>query len=206
MTVGWSELALYVGALAVLFITPGPVWLALLARGMAGGFRAAWPLALGVAVGDALWPLVALLGLGWFASSTEGILTALRFVAMAVFLWMGWGLLRREALTPTPGGLAAGASRRAGFIAGLAAILGNPKAILFYLGVLPGFFDLTRLGPWDVAMITAASMAVPLCGNLALSLGMGRVRAFLASPRAQRRANRVAGILLIAVGLALPFA
>ena len=26
----------------------------------------------------------------------------------------------------------------AGFVAGLALILGNPKAILFYMGVLPG--------------------------------------------------------------------
>jgi threonine/homoserine/homoserine lactone efflux protein len=32
----------------------------------------------------------------------------------------------------------------AGFLAGLAAILANPKAILFYMGMLPGFFDLTR--------------------------------------------------------------
>jgi hypothetical protein len=33
----------------------------------------------------------------------------------------------------------------AGFLAGLAVILGNPKAILFYMGMLPGFFDLRAL-------------------------------------------------------------
>ena len=29
--------------------------------------------------------------------------------------------------------------------AGVAAVLGNPKAILFYMGVLPGFFDLSKV-------------------------------------------------------------
>jgi threonine/homoserine/homoserine lactone efflux protein len=29
----------------------------------------------------------------------------------------------------------------AGFISGVLIILGSPKAILFYMGVLPGFFD-----------------------------------------------------------------
>ena len=38
--------------------------------------------------------------------------------------------------------------RWAGFAAGVAAVIGNPKAILFYMGVLPGFFDLrTRHRP-----------------------------------------------------------
>jgi threonine/homoserine/homoserine lactone efflux protein len=30
----------------------------------------------------------------------------------------------------------------AGFAVGVAAVIGNPKAILFYMGALPGFFDL----------------------------------------------------------------
>ena len=42
------DLGLYALALFVLFLTPGPVWLALIARAMAGGFRAAWPLAFGM--------------------------------------------------------------------------------------------------------------------------------------------------------------
>ncbi|MFT5867436.1 MAG: threonine/homoserine/homoserine lactone efflux protein [Gammaproteobacteria bacterium] len=52
MTLNPNDLLLYCGALVILFLTPGPVWLALTARGLSGGFHAAWPLALGVAVGD----------------------------------------------------------------------------------------------------------------------------------------------------------
>ena len=40
MTVTASGLVLYAGALLILFVTPGPVWVALLARSLSGGFAA----------------------------------------------------------------------------------------------------------------------------------------------------------------------
>ena len=48
MTIALPDLLLYCGALVILFLTPGPVWLAIMARALSGGFGAAWPLALGV--------------------------------------------------------------------------------------------------------------------------------------------------------------
>ena len=47
MTLDAWDIALYAGALAILFLTPGPVWVGLIARSLSGGFHAAWPLALG---------------------------------------------------------------------------------------------------------------------------------------------------------------
>jgi threonine/homoserine/homoserine lactone efflux protein len=206
MSIGPGDLALYAGALLVLFLTPGPVWLALTARALSGGFRAAWPLALGVVVGDALWPLLAILGVSWIVSAFDGFMTVLRLVASAVFLLMGGMLLRHPDRTLTNDPRLTRPGMWAGFAAGMAAILGNPKAILFYMGVLPGFFDLTRVTAPDIAAIVAISMAVPLVGNLCFALFVDRARRLLASPRALARTNQVAGALLILVGLAIPFA
>ena len=61
----------------------------LVARALSGGFHAAWPLALGVVVGDALWPLLAVLGVNWILSVFSGFMTFLRIAAAAVFLAMG---------------------------------------------------------------------------------------------------------------------
>ena len=55
-------MALYAGALFILFITPGPVWLAVMARTLSGGAGAALPLALRVVAGGVLWALLAVLG------------------------------------------------------------------------------------------------------------------------------------------------
>ncbi|MEO1733083.1 MAG: LysE family transporter, partial [Pseudomonadota bacterium] len=94
MTLTIGQMALYSGALLILFLTPGPVWLALVARSMSGGFSAAWPLALGVAVGDMVWPLLAVVGVSWIVSEFDGFLILLRWVACAVFLFMGWSVIR----------------------------------------------------------------------------------------------------------------
>ena len=84
-------------------------------------------------------------------------------------------------------------------------ILGNPKAILFYMGVLPGFFDLGQLTWRDIAAICFLSMIVPLLGNLILAVFIDRARRLVRSPTALARTNLAAGVLLIGVGLVIPF-
>ena len=204
MTITLADAALYAGALFILFLTPGPVWVALIARAMSGGFHAAWPLALGVVVGDILWPLIAVLGVTWLVSVFADFMAVLRWVACATFLVMGFFLIRHRDQTIASDNRLTRPGMWAGFLAGVAVILGNPKAVLFYMGVLPGFFDLTRLTWPDIALICFLSMIVPLVGNLILSKFIDRARRVLTSPKALRRMNVTAGILLIGVGLAIP--
>ena len=203
MTITPDGLLLYCGALVILFLTPGPVWVAIIARGLTGGFSGAWPLAVGVAIGDMVWPLAAIFGLSWMVSVYAGFMDAMRWVAVAIFVLMGW-LLIRHADRPIPqDSRLTRPGRWAGFVAGVAAILGNPKAILFYAGVLPGFFDLRTITVADIAAILAVSVAIPLTGNLIFALAIDRVRSVLSSAAALRRLNLVAGALLIAVGAAI---
>jgi threonine/homoserine/homoserine lactone efflux protein len=199
MSVSAHDLLLYCGALLILFLTPGPVWVALIARSLSGGFAGAWPLAVGVSLGDLLWPAVAIFGLSWVAQSHAGLMAAMKWVAVAIFALMGWGLVRHAGRVIAADSRLTRPGLWAGFLSGVAAILGNPKAILFYMGVLPGFFDLARVSGPDIAAILAVSMAIPLAGNLAFAAMIGRARSLMSSPRALARLNRVAGGLLIAV-------
>jgi threonine/homoserine/homoserine lactone efflux protein len=204
MTLTLPELAVYAGALFVLFLTPGPVWLALTARAMSGGFQAAWPLALGVVVGDAVWPVLAIFGLSVLVQGVEGAMAVLRLVASAVFVVMGVLLIRHADRTIARDSRLTRPGMWAGFAAGVAVILGNPKAILFYMGVLPGFFDLTRITGPDIVAITALSMLVPLIGNLMLAVFIDRARALVTAPGRVKRINQVSGVLLVLVGLVIP--
>lgn len=204
MSVSTWDLVLYAGALFVLFLTPGPVWLALVARSVSGGFPAAWPLALGVACGDILWPLIAVAGMSWVVSEFTGIMTALRWVACLMFLVMGVLLIRHADQKVQENSALTRPGIWAGFVAGVVVILGNPKAILFYMGVLPGFFDLSQVSAVDVAAIVTLSFLVPLMGNLMMAAMVHRVRRVVTSPDTLRRINLVSGGLLICVGLAIP--
>ncbi|KFI30457.1 LysE family translocator [Haematobacter massiliensis] len=205
MSLTIEALWLYAGALFVLWLTPGPVFVAITARALSGGFSAAWPLALGVTVGDMLWPLVAAFGMAWFIAANAWALDLMRWVAVAMFLWLGWGLIRNAGAPPDGDSRLARPGLWSGFSAGVMAILGNPKAILFYMAVLPGFFDLSRAGAVDLIVIVAVSAAVPLAGNLITAAAVSRARTVLSSPSAMARTNRIAGALLILVGGAIAF-
>ena len=203
MTLGLWDVALYAGALFILFITPGPVWLAVLARSLTGGAPAVLPLAMGVVVGDVLWSLLAVLGVSWIVSAYGGFMTALKLVAVVTFAGMGVLLIRHAGRSIVADSRLTRPGALAGFMAGLAAILGNPKAILFYMGVLPGFFDLGRVTPADIAVIALLSAIVPFVGNMGLALFLGRVRRLMTSPTALRRTNVAAGALLIGVAVVI---
>lgn len=203
MTVSPIDLLFYAGALLILFATPGPVWVALLARAMSGGFAAAWPLAVGVTVGDMLWPLLAIFGLTWIVSQFSQFMMVMHWVAAATFVVMGGLLIRHADKGISSDNRLTKPGMWAGFVTGVAVVIGNPKAILFYMGVLPGFFDLSRVSGPDIAAIVLLSVIIPLAGNLALAASIGRARQLLTSPAALRRTNVTAGGLMILVGVVI---
>lgn len=205
MTVTLHQLLLYTVGMIGLWAVPGPVWVALTARALSGGMAGAWPLAVGVALGDLVWPLCAILGLAWVLSLYGDALAVLRWVAAGVFVAMGVLLIRKPAAAPGTDSRLTRPGVWAGFSVGVAAVIGNPKAILFYMGFLPGFFDLGRVTGWDIAAIMAISAFVPMLGNLGLALFLDRARRLLQSPAAVRRLNIGSGVLLVLVGLVIPF-
>lgn len=205
MTVSAYQLLLYAGGMAALWAVPGPVWVALTARALSGGMAGAWPLAVGVALGDLVWPLMAILGLTWVHSAYGDYLTVLRWLASVIFLIMGILLIRKPAATLNTDSRLTRPGLWAGFSVGLAAVIGNPKAILFYMGALPGFFDLGTLTTPDIIAVIAISALVPMVGNLGLAWFLDRARRLLSSPAAIRRLNVGSGVLLILVGFVIPF-
>lgn len=201
MSVTLWQLMVYTAGMAALWAVPGPVWVALLARSLSGGFASAWPLAVGVVLGDMMWPAVAIFGLSWIVSAYGGLMLVLKLAAAVTFAVMGVLLIRKPGALMGADSRLTRPGRLAGFLTGVAAVVGNPKAIVFYMTVLPGFFDLSRVNGADIAAILAISALVPLVGNLGLALFLDRARDILASPERVQMLNRISGGLLIVVGV-----
>jgi threonine/homoserine/homoserine lactone efflux protein len=196
------DLVRYAIALAILVATPGPVVVATVARTLSGGMRAALPLAAGVAVGDVLWPLLAIFGLAAIAEIWGQLMQVLHYVGAGILIWMGWRLIARprEALAerPDPALLRRDAGRA--FLAGLLVNLGNPKSIFFFMGLLPAFFHIAALTAADIAVIVAMSAGVLFLGNLAWAAAAHGARRVLGTPRMLRRVDRASGGALIGAG------
>ena len=203
MTIDGDQIFFYFLALIVLFLTPGPVWVALIARTVSGGAKSSISLALGVSLGDMLWPFVVYFSLGLLISVYSDILLVFRYFASFVLILMGLQIIyaRNKALSEdhrlTKSGFIAG------FYAGFIAVTANPKASLFYMTLLPGFFNFELIGLLDVCLISLLSFSVPMIGNILMILFVAKVRSLLSSPYAVSVTNLISGILLIFVGISI---
>ncbi|MEC7194320.1 MAG: LysE family translocator [Pseudomonadota bacterium] len=203
MTIDTNQILLYFFALIILFLTPGPVWVALIARTVSGGAKSSISLALGVSLGDMLWPFVVYLSLGLLISVYSDILLILRYLASFVLVLMGLQIIyaRNKVLSEdhrlTKSGFIAG------FYAGFIAVTANPKASLFYITLLPGFFNFELIELVDVCLISLLSFSVPMIGNIFMILFVAKIRSLLSSPNAISLTNLISGILLVLVGVSI---
>ena len=89
MTVTSTEIFIYITALIILFITPGPVWIAIIARTISGGAKSGLSLVSGVCLGDMLWPVVVFLGIGFILSVYADFLIIFRVLCSIILAIMG---------------------------------------------------------------------------------------------------------------------
>ena len=202
MSISFSDLIFYAFGIFVLFLTPGPVWIAIISRSITGGLNGAVPLAAGVAIGDIIWPTLAIAGSAALAASYANLLLYLKYLAVILFVVLGINLINNQNSKVSSQNLKLiKSSELAGFTAGLLVIIGNPKAALFYLGILPGFFNLSRLTITDCIAIALVSSLIPFLGNLTLAVMVEKSREIISSAAAMRKLNILSGCLLIFVGL-----
>ena len=203
MTIDGNQIFLYFLALVILFFTPGPVWVALIARTVSGGAKSSISLALGVSLGDMLWPFVVYFSLSLLISLYSDILLIFRYVASFVLILMGLQIIYLRNKTLSEDHRLTKSGFIAGFYAGFIAVTANPKASLFYMTLLPGFFNFELIRIVDVCLISLLSFSIPMIGNILMILFVAKVRSLLSSPYAVRMTNLISGILLIFVGISI---
>lgn len=188
-------------AMGLLAAIPSLSVLAVTARAAAAGFRQGAWVALGIVAGDTVFIVLAIFGLQWLAVALGDEFVWLKYLGAVYLLWLGCLLWRAE---PAIEGqvIGGGAASASSFMSGLLLTLGDQKAILFYLGFFPAFIDLAALTPADaLAVVIIAAVAV---GGVKLVYAAVASRAgAVIGPRLGRLLNRVAGVLLLAIGVFL---
>lgn len=191
-------------AYAIAVLVPGPGVAAVVARALGGGFRGAFPMVLGILVGDLLFLAVAVLGLATVATYFAAVFTVVRFAGAAYLLYIAWTFW-----TAKPGSEQLAPKNEEPWLrtllAGLSLTLGNPKTIVFYLALLPTVVPLDRITPLAFAEMTVIVIVVLLLIGCGYALLAARARNVFTSEPALRRLNKTAGALMAAAAGVVAF-
>jgi threonine/homoserine/homoserine lactone efflux protein len=192
-------------ALAFMAALPSVSVIAVSGRAAAFGFGHGALTALGIVVGDLLFILLALFGLAFLATALGEGFQLLRYLGAAWLIGVGIALWRSR-MEPErhENPRSTSASAWASFLMGLVITLGDQKAILFYLGFLPAFVDLATLSPSDIGLVAGATVLAVGGVKLAYAWMASRAGGLFAAGTT-RTMNRLAGGLLVALGIYLAF-
>ena len=183
-------------------LTPGPnmTYLALVA--LRDGRRAGYAAVAGVALGLALVGLAAGFGISELIAASPAIYQGLKWAGVAYFAYLTWE-------SWTDAGSGAGDAPPADaqlFRRGLITNLLNPKAVIFYVAVLPAFFDPAQPMQRQALVLSAVYVLVATVVHLAIVTLAGALRPLLTNAGFMRVAGKVFAVPLAGVGLWIAFA
>jgi threonine/homoserine/homoserine lactone efflux protein len=199
----WCNVLEFILTVLLLELTPGPNMAYLATLALDRGRRAGLLATLGVAAGLSVHAIVAALGLGVLISEAPPIYDLLRWIGVAYLLYLAWETWRSGA---KESGLAAVASSSL-FWRGFFSNVFNPKSILFFVSVVPGFIQYDSGGSGllvQAARLGAVYVAIATTIHASIVLLAGQLRPLLIAGSQQKRVRRIlaSALVLVAVWLA----
>jgi threonine/homoserine/homoserine lactone efflux protein len=200
-------LAVYVVAVFVAMIAPGPDMLFILATGARGGPQAGLLATLGVMTSEVLQITAVAAGLAALFAAAPTAFLIVRLCGAAYLAYLGVRALRSArrgsplADAPERGRVAGGYA----YLRGAFTNLANPKQVTFVVALLPQFVD-RALGhvPLQFAVLGAIFIAFEALIDGTVGLMAGRIGAWLSRRRRARQAlDAGAGTIMVALAARL---
>jgi threonine/homoserine/homoserine lactone efflux protein len=204
MVVNPALLAVFLVAILLICITPGPDMLYIVATSLSQGPLAGVVAAIGMAAGMLVHTIAVTLGLAAVLAASPVAYEVIKYGGAAYLVYMGIQAWRsRSELTGTPAADRV-ATRRVLWRATVTNVL-NPKIILFYLAFLPQFVDAGRGHPTLQLLILGLTfVVVGLLVDALIGVTAGRLGTWLHRRRgAETLLNRIAGTVFIALAVRL---
>lgn len=172
-------------------LTPGPNMGYLAVVAIAHGKKAGFAVVAGVMLGLLAIGLAAAYGLTAILQSNTYLYEALRYAGVAFLLYLAWdGWRGGEAENDDGVGL------RGQFFRGLVNNLLNPKSVLFYVAVLPGFVDQDGTILTQTLILTVTYVAIATLIHLGVVFLASTFRLFMSNPDRERFVRRSLSLTL----------
>jgi len=197
-----STYLLYLAAVSVLVLSPGPTMLMCITRALQHGWARGMVSGLGSVTAALGIMLLSALGMGAVLAASETAFTVLKVCGAAYLVYLGIKTWHSPAVAFNPHGSDSATlpSLYACYAQGLMVGASNPKALLFFAAFFPQFLDPTANWSQQMAMLAATFTAMEMSVLTLCSLGTARIAPFLASRTHARWVSRVCGGLFATMG------
>jgi homoserine/homoserine lactone efflux protein len=168
-----------------LSLSPGPAVFYVVSQGARGALRRSAPAALGIIAANAIYFSLSATSLGAIIAASARFFAIAKWAGATYLIYLGVKALRSAGSShavdlgvssPVEKG-----DRRRVFLGALTLQLANPKALLFFLALLPQFIDPTRAVVPQMLILAATSMLPEFC--ILVSYGWLAHRALHASAK-----------------------
>jgi homoserine/homoserine lactone efflux protein len=186
----------------VLIVTPGPIVTLVIATSATQGIRAGLVTVAGSALGTTILIAAIAFGLSFVIASSALLFEVIRFAGAAYLIWLGislWrGAGRSVAAEPPP--------HAVHFGRGVLVALSNPKTAAFFTAFLPQFVDPALPVGFQLAVMSAVSVAMAIVSDASWAVAAGLGRAWFMQPGRVKLLGRCSGAMLIGGGIWLSLA
>ena len=199
-TVTLERWGLFVITETALCLTPGPAVLFVLSRALSRGRAASAGAAVGILGANIVYFALSATGLGAVLLASYELFSLVRWLGAAYLVWLG----ARAFIGRTPPRSAAGpheSATRRSWLNGFVLQAANPKALLFFVALLPQFIDPAGNIATQVLVLGSTSVAIELLVLLAYGAAAGRLHGLAVNARYARLADRIAGTMLVTAGV-----
>ena len=199
----WETWLLFAVTEGALCLSPGPAVLLVLSQAMARGTRASIWSNLGILAGNTVYFVLSAMGVGALLLASYELFAVVRWAGAAYLIWLGVSafLGKSRVLSVAPGTGPPNDWKRM-LLNGFVLQAANPKALVFFAALLPQFIAARGSVAAQVALLGVTSVVIEFTVLLGYGALAGRMTGLATRPRFARIADRMAGSMLIAAGVA----
>ncbi len=205
-SVDWSIMTLFIPTFFFVSVTPGMCMTLAMSLGMSVGLKRTFYMMAGELLGVAIVACSSVVGVAAIMINHPDIFTIFKYMGglylgyLGVQMWMSRG---KMALSQTQCSVTISASSLAlqGFITAIA----NPKGWAFFIALLPPFINQHKPLFTQISLLLAIILVLEFLCLILYASGGNTLRKFLQKSNNVKRMNRIAGTLMLGVGVWLAF-
>ncbi|UCX04667.1 LysE family translocator [Shewanella glacialimarina] len=197
----YAVLAVFIPTFFFVSITPGMCMTLAMTLGMSIGVRRTLWMMIGELVGVAIVAIAAVLGVASIMLNYPQIFEILKWLGGAYLVYIGINMWRSKGKMAVIEGQQMNTNRLSLISQGFITAIANPKGWAFMISLLPPFINVDKPVATQLVVLLGIIMVTESASMLAYASGGKSLRLFLSRGDNIRWMNRIAGSLMILVGI-----